>query len=77
MGGLNGIAPLPGGLFGMYSGDFNANGQVQNTDVNGLIPSLGTSGYLMGDLNLNGQVQNTDLQNFLLQNLGKGAQYNY
>ncbi|MEM1323690.1 MAG: hypothetical protein AAGG75_25745 [Bacteroidota bacterium] len=77
LGGVNGIAPLSGGLFGMFSGDFNANGQVQNTDVNGLVPSIGTSGYQMGDLNLNGQVQNTDLQNFLILNLGKGAQYNY
>ncbi len=76
-GGLNGIATLPEGLFGMYSGDFNANGQVQNTDVNSLIPTIGTSGYKMGDLNLNSQVQNTDLQNFLILNLGKGTQYNY
>ncbi|MCF8246642.1 MAG: hypothetical protein K9J37_17155 [Saprospiraceae bacterium] len=74
-GGLNGIADLGGGRFGLFSGDFNHNGQVQNTDVTGLLPSLGNAGYLPGDLNLNSQVQNTDLQLSLLPNIGKGVQF--
>lgn len=74
-GGTNGITDLGGGLFGMFPGDFNHNGQVQNTDVTGLLPNLGQSGYSQGDLNMNSQVQNTDLQLHLLPYIGKGVQY--
>ncbi len=71
----NGIAALGDGNLGLYSGDFNQNGQVQNTDFTFLIPTLGTAGYLPGDLDLNGQVQNTDLQLKLLPNIGKGQPF--
>lgn len=74
-GGGNGIADLGDGFYGLFSGDANQNGQVQNTDINTLLPLLGNSGYLQSDLNLNGQVQNTDLQLKLLPNVGKGVQF--
>lgn len=77
LGGPNGIANLGDGNFGLFSGDFDANGQVQNTDFNNMILTLGTAGYRPGDFNLNGQVQNTDLQLKLIPNLGRGAQFNY
>lgn len=77
LGGPNGIANLGDGNFGLFSGDFDANGQVQNTDLNGMVITLGTAGYRPGDFNLNGQVQNTDLQLKLIPNLGRGAQFNY
>lgn len=76
-GGINGIADLGDSYFGLFSSDFDHNGQIQNTDVQSLLPSIGISGYQQGDLNLNGQVQNTDLQLQLLPNLGRGAQFNY
>lgn len=74
-GGANGIATLGDGSLGLFSGDYNLNGQVQNTDYNFLVPTLGTSGYLPGDLDLNGQVQNTDLQLKLTPNIGRGQAF--
>jgi len=74
-GGANGIAVLGDGKLGLYSGDFNRNGQVQNTDYAAMVLTLGTSGYMAGDFDLNGQVQNTDLQFKLVPNIGKGAAF--
>ena len=74
-GGSNGINDLGNGYFGLFSGDFDINAQIQNTDVTNLLPTIGNSGYLPGDLNMNGQVQNTDLQLKLYPNLGRGQQF--
>ena len=76
-GSTNGIADLGDGYYGLFSGDYDFNGQGQNTDVQNLIPAIGLSGYQQGDFNLNGQVQNTDLQLQLLPNIGRGAQFEY
>jgi hypothetical protein len=73
LGGANGIAVMSNGQLGMYSGDFNRNGQVQNTDYAAMVLTLGISGYVPGDFDLNGQVQNTDLQLKLLPNIGRGT----
>jgi hypothetical protein len=74
-GGINGTAILEDGKLGLFSGDFNHNGQVQNTDYATMVLTLGTAGYLPGDFDLNGQVQNTDLQLKLLPNIGRGAAF--
>lgn len=74
-GGINGIAVLGDGNLGLYSGDFDRNGQVQNTDYAGMVLTLGTAGYVSGDLDMNGQVQNTDVQFKLIPNIGKGQQF--
>lgn len=74
-GGANGIVILLDGKLGLYSGDFNRNGQVQNTDYSSMVLTLGTAGYQAGDLDLNGQVQNTDLQLKLVPNIGRGQQF--
>lgn len=74
-GGFNGVAGLSDGNLGLYSGDFDRNGQVQNTDYNSMVFTLGTAGYAAGDFDLNGQVQNTDLQLKLLPNIGKGQPF--
>ena len=74
-GGTNGIATLPNGQLGLYSGDFNGNGQIQNADFAGMVQTLGTAGYVPGDFNLNGQVQNTDLQLQLVPNIGRGQAF--
>lgn len=76
-GGANGIADLGGGVYGLFSGDFDSNSQIQNTDASGLTLVIGTSGYVPGDADMNGQVQNTDLQLKLRPNIGRGAQYTY
>ena len=72
---VNAIANLGDGKFGLYSGDFNRNGQVQNTDYTGMVLTLGTLGYEPGDFDLNGQVQNTDVQLRWIPNLGKGHSF--
>jgi hypothetical protein len=74
-GDANGIAMLPDGKLGLFSGDFNGNGQVQNTDYATMVLTLGLAGYQPGDFDLNGQVQNTDLQLKLVPNIGRGAAF--
>lgn len=74
-GSSNGVADLGDGFYGLISGDFDRNGQVQITDASGLTQTLGSPGYQQGDLDLNGQVQNIDLQLKLSPNLGRGRQF--
>ncbi len=75
-GAFNGVTDLGDGFLGLYSGDFNHSGQIQNTDFNFMIPTLGVpAGYLPGDHDLNGQVQNTDLQLKLIPNIGRGQPF--
>jgi len=74
-GGLNGIADMGDGSFALFSGDFNGDGQVQNTDKSAVQPLIGTSGMTDADLDMNGQVQNTDVQLKLNPNIGKGEQF--
>ena len=71
----NGILDLGDGYYGLYSGDVDKSGQIQNTDITQLLLIIGTSGYLQGDLDMNGQAQNTDIQNNLQPYIGKGEQY--
>lgn len=73
-GGTNSVVDMSNGLFAMVSGDFDENGQIQNTDTNAIIQLLGVSGYNKADLDMNGQVQNTDINSNLNPNIGKGEQ---
>jgi len=75
IGGNNAISNLGSGKFGLFAGDYNGDGQIQNTDRNGVVPQRGLSGYLNADVNLNGEVQNTDITVSLNPNLGKGEQF--
>ena len=63
------------GVFAMYSGDFDENGQIQNSDINSVILLLGGSGYNEADVDMNGQIQNSDINTILYPNLGKGQQF--
>ncbi len=72
-GGANAVANLGDGNFALFLGDFDANGQVQNSDLYGILPLLGISSYSFADLDMNGQVQNSDITD-LLPNLGLGSQ---
>jgi hypothetical protein len=72
-GGSNAIRDMGDGNVAFYAADFDGNGQVQNTDLNGMLPLLGISSYSHADVDMNGQVQNTDI-NILLPNLGLGSQ---
>jgi hypothetical protein len=74
--GTNSMKDLGGGIyFGMFAGDANANGQVQNNDIQDYwILQNGQAGYKESDFNLNGQVQNNDQENYWVPNNGKGTQ---
>jgi len=66
---------LEASLWGMYTGDANGNGQVQNDDKNIEWQSeVGLAGYKGSDFNLNGQVQNDDKNIYWNGNVGKGTQ---
>jgi hypothetical protein len=69
------LKELGGGYYGMYAGDANGNGQVQNNDnLDYWRMQNGQSGYKSGDFNLNGQVQNNDYQDYFEPNNGTGSQ---
>jgi len=71
---MNGHKLLPNGLFGMFGGDGDANGQIQTQDKNNVWnPQSGLSGYRMGDFDLNGQVQTQDKNNIWNPNSGVGS----
>ncbi len=74
-GGLNGIADMGDGNIALFAGDYNGDGQIQNTDRSNVEARRGNSGYTDADLDMNGQVQNSDIQNLLNPNLGKGQQF--
>jgi hypothetical protein len=62
------------GVFGMYSGDSNADGTVDETDkTSGWNPDAGKSGYYGTDFNLDGQTDNPDKNEILILNYGKNS----
>jgi PKD repeat protein len=74
-GGINGHKQLATGLWGMVSGDGNADRQVSNTDkVDIWKVQSGSSGYKEGDFNLNGQVDNVDKIDKWRPNSGRSCQ---
>lgn len=73
-GGVNAFTNMMDGYYAMSGGDFDGNGQIQNTDRTGILPLIGNSTYSPADIDMNGQIQNTDINNVLLPNIGKGEQ---
>jgi hypothetical protein len=74
-GNQNAVKDLGGGYYGMFSGDVDANGQVQNIDVNIVLPTLGMKGYRKEDTDLNSEVQSTDIDNKISPDKGRGEQF--
>ncbi len=75
-GGTNAVVDLGNGIFALYAGDYDGNGQIQNTDVTSVRPLLGQpSSYDNADLDMNTQIQNTDINNILNPNKGRGQQF--
>jgi len=65
---------LESGVYGMYAGDADGNGQVQTSDKNDYWwPQSGTAGYKSGDFDLNGQVQTSDKNDYWWNNSGVGS----
>ncbi len=75
LGGSNAIVDIGNSVLASYGGDYDENGQVQNTDLSGIVVLLGGSGYSKADLDLNGEIQNTDINNIMNPNMGKGQQF--
>ena len=66
---------LGNGVYGLYGGDADANGQIQTQDKNNVWnPQSGQSGYLAGDFDLNSQVQTQDKNNIWNPNSGLASQ---
>ena len=62
------------GKFGMYSGDSNADGAIDNTDKSAeWNQNAGKAGYFGTDLNLDGQSDNPDKNSFWLNNYGNNS----
>ncbi|MFD0861940.1 dockerin type I domain-containing protein [Sungkyunkwania multivorans] len=74
-GGTNALASVSGGKFALIVGDYNGDGQVQNTDINAMRALLGTAGYDAADMNMDGQIQLTDINLAARPNNGKGEQF--
>lgn len=74
-GGINALYDLGTGYFALFAGDYDANGQIQNLDIQSVSSQRGLSGYLDADLDMNGQVQNTDINTILHPNKGRGIQF--
>jgi hypothetical protein len=61
-------------VWGMISGDANADGMIENNDFNPLWSEFaGEEDYSPFDLNLDGQINNVDKDSYWVPNLGKGS----
>lgn len=73
LGGISGYAHLSTGLYGMASGNGNADGNINSLDKSVWSTQAGKAGYLNGDFNLNTQVENNDKNLQWSPNIGKGS----
>ncbi|MEZ5082175.1 MAG: M1 family metallopeptidase [Bacteroidales bacterium] len=74
-GGSDGHKELAPGIWGLISGNANADGLVDESDKSDSWEnSAGNSGYAGADLNLDSQIDNVDKDDYWLPNLGRSAQ---
>jgi hypothetical protein len=58
----------------MYGGDTNADGSIDDDDINpGWVSEAGKSGYLPSDVNLDGQSDNKDKNDIWVDNNGTSS----
>ncbi|WP_422105442.1 BspA family leucine-rich repeat surface protein [Winogradskyella sp.] len=74
-GGSSSVVLLANGSYGMYTGDYDANAQIQNTDAYVVVQLIGGAGYEDADMDLNTQIQNTDVNVLISPNIGRGEQF--
>ncbi len=72
--GTNAQKDLGGGVFGMYAGDADANGNIENADILLWKSNAGAKGYLSTDFNMNGQVNNPDKNDLWNENVNTESQ---
>jgi len=74
-GGILATKEIATGIWGMVSGDGDADGQVTNVDKNDIwSQQAGFSGYLAGDFSMDGQANNLDKNDLWAPNSGSGSQ---
>ncbi|MCF8368010.1 MAG: lamin tail domain-containing protein [Bacteroidales bacterium] len=74
-GGSLAVKEIATDIWGMISGDANANGIIDNLDKNiNWVDEAGVSGYFQSDLNLDSQVDNTDKNDYWRPNEGQAVQ---
>ncbi len=72
--GTNSQKEIGTNIWGMITGDANADGVVDGNDKSQWSTEAGASGYLNSDFNLNGNTDNTDKNSYLIVNEGKTSQ---
>ncbi len=71
---LKSVKELAPGIFGILSGNGNADNEIDNKDKNDIwYIQNGTSGYLNGDFDMDGEVNEIDKINFWSPNPGNGS----
>ena len=74
-GGSAGYKDLGAGIWGMVSGNADANEVIDMDDKNnGWSTEAGNSGYTQGDFNMDGEVDNPDKNESWLNNIGKNSE---
>ena len=74
-GGTDGHKQLTSGIWGMYSGDGNADGTVNSSDISPLWEDQsGNKGYLKSDFNTDGESNNIDKDDYWVPNENKISQ---
>jgi hypothetical protein len=64
---------IASGVFGMFGGDMNSNGNIGPADKTIWTAQAGTQSYTSTDANLDGEVDNNDKNDITLQNVGEGS----
>ena len=74
-GGIDGHKQLTSGIWGMYSGDGNADGTVNPSDISPLWEDQsGNEGYIESDYNMDGESNNIDKDDYWVPNENKSSQ---
>jgi hypothetical protein len=74
-GGANGHKELAPGVWGMFSGDGDRNGNIGSGDKSSDWQiQAGTTGYLSSDYNLDSESNNVDKDDYWVPNIGEGSQ---
>ena len=74
-GGVDGHKELATGIWVMFSGDGNSDGNISSGDESPTWESqAGTSGYIKSDFNLDAESNNIDKVEYWTPNIGKGSQ---
>ena len=72
--GAAGQKEIATGIWGMFGGDVNSDGDISSTDKTIWGPQAGTKGYNASDLDMSSQIDNQDKNNIWVSNVGAISQ---